>query len=150
MRTGQSVSTLQYMIKRWPSGRRRRTAKMRFSASSMVSMSITAVTTRKARPIAVSRPACSESPSSCSVRFSSPCASGRKFSNRNSCSVVIASSNTGNAVAAASATVSSGTMERRVVKVRLPASWKQRSSSKRRHADFATSRTEAGRSIASL
>ena len=125
---GQSVSTLQYTMIWCASGRRRRTRKMRLRVSSIVSISITAVTTRNARPIVVSRPACSVNDRICSLIVSTPSASGRKFSNRKSCSVLIAASNTGNAVESDSATARSGTIESSVVKVRLPAACAQRSS----------------------
>ena len=113
--TGPSVSTPQYMSTCWGSGLRRCTRKMRLRESSMVSMSITAVTTKNAVPMAVRRPAFSVKERICSAIVSTPRASGRKFSNTNVCSALTAWSNTGNAVEAASATVKSGTSASSVV-----------------------------------
>ncbi|MNC94105.1 hypothetical protein D3C83_108770 [compost metagenome] len=84
------------------------------SDTSIVIIIITEVTKKNSRPIAVSRPAFCVNAVICSTMVSMP-ASGRKFSSRNSCSWPMVSSNTGKAVDTASATVSSGTSESRVV-----------------------------------
>ena len=81
----------------------------------MVIISITAVTKKNTRPIAVRRPALLVNAVIWSAMVSMPCASGRKFSSRKSCSAPMVSSNTGNAVATASATVISGTSDSSVV-----------------------------------
>ncbi len=88
---------------------------MPFIASSMVRMRSTAVTAKKAMPIAVSRPAFCVKELICSAMVSTPRASGRKFFRMNSCSTAMVWSNTGNAVEMASATVNSGTSDSSVV-----------------------------------
>ena len=113
--TGPRVSTPQYISTCSSSGRRRSTRKIRFSASSIVSMSMTAVMKKNPMPMAVSRPAASVNSWICSRMVSMPRASGRKFSKMNVCSASTASSNTGKAVEAASTTVKNGTSDSSVV-----------------------------------
>src|SRR6185436_5216189 len=107
--TGPSVITAQYISTCCSIGRRRCTRNRWLSAVSMVVISITAVTKKNPRPIAVRRPALLLNVLICSITVSMPAASGSTFSSRKSCSALIASSNTGNALATASATVISGT-----------------------------------------
>jgi hypothetical protein len=95
--------------------RRRCTRKMRLSALSTVSISITAVTAKPAVPIAVRRAAFCVNELICSMIVSTAGVSGRTFSRTKSCSAPSHSSNTGKAVVMASATVKSGTSESSVV-----------------------------------
>jgi len=88
---------------------------MRFSALSIVSMSMTEVTTKPPRPIAVSRPTLRVKELICSITVSTAGVSGSTFSRMKSCRAVVHSSNTGNAVDTASATVKSGTSASSVV-----------------------------------
>ena len=97
------------------SERRRCTRKMRFSALSTVSISITEVTTKPAMPMAVRRAAFCEKELICSITVSTAGVSGSTFSRMKSCREPIHSSNTGKAVVTASATVNSGTSESSVV-----------------------------------
>ena len=83
--------------------------------TSMVIISITAVTKKNPRPIAVSLPALRVKEVTWLAITSMPRASGRKFCSTNCCSAAVVWPNTGKAVDTASATVNRGTSDSSVV-----------------------------------
>jgi hypothetical protein len=104
---------------------------MVLNARSIVNASMIAVSARNASPRPVRRAALSENCDSSTVTMRAA-ACGTKFTTRKSRSASDTEAKTGNAVTTVSATVTSGTRASRVVNVRLPATWMQRSSRKRR------------------
>src|SRR5258706_5551793 len=144
--TGPSVSTAQYISTFCSTVRRRCTRKMRLMVLSMVSISITAVTAKAPRPMAVSRPAWRENEPIWSTKRCRPGVSGSAFCSTKAWNAATAFSNAGKALATASTTASSGASDSSVVKVRLPEVCNARSSRKRRTMAAQNSR-DAGKAI---
>ena len=128
--TGPSVMTAQYTSARCGSGRWRVTCQMSLNALSIVMISNSEVTSRKAPPMAVSREAWRANWFRYSMMLSET-DGGIRLLARKSSSATRNSWNTGKAVNNDSTTASMGTMASTVVKVRLDATCSSFSSSAR-------------------